>query len=224
MSKKMTRIATILALSMIAPVILMSQGQLAYLVVSGHPGNVPVTQVNGKSYVEIEALARLANGTLSFNGNQVKLTLPPGGENTAVTAEANAAAKTGFSREFLRAGIESLSTIREWHIALASAIENQFPVGQAWLTPYQSLATTNLRLAQVSATTDSDRNAAQLIANVYQKMKQLSDKYVAQRADLSYIAPDSLKNDPLDQSITACGRSLGAMAAEGQFVDDGNCH
>jgi hypothetical protein len=202
----------------------MSQGQIKSLILSGHTDSVPVRQLNGKNYVEIEALARTANGSLSFSGDQIVLTLPPPGENAATAADAPAAPKPGFSRDFLRAGIESWSTIREWHIALASAIENQFPLGQSWLTPYQSVATTNLRLAQVAASTDSDRSAAQLIANVYEKMRQLNDKYVAQRGDLSYIAPDSLKNDPLDQSIIACGRSLGAMAASGQFADDGTCH
>jgi len=52
-------------------------------------------------------------------------------------------------------------------------------------------------------------------------MKQLSDKYAAKRA---YIAPDALRNDSLNQSIIACGKSLGAMAASGQFVDDGTCN
>jgi len=224
MRDKVLGIATAIALILIAPAMMMPQGQLASLTVNGHQGSVPVTQINGKNYVEIEALARLASGSLRFSGNQVTLTLSAAAENGAASGEEGAAAKTGFSREFLRAGIESLSTIREWHSALASAIENQFPVGQSWLTPYQSLATTNLRLAQVAATTDSDRSAAQLIANVFQKMKQLNDKYVAQRATLTYISPDSLKNDPMDQNAVACGRSIAAMMAGGQFSDDGACH
>jgi hypothetical protein len=33
-----------------------------------------------------------------------------------------------------------------------------------------------------------------------------------------------LKSDPLDQQILNCARSLAAMAASGQFVDDGSCH
>jgi hypothetical protein len=46
------------------------------LVVSGQPGQTPVLQINGRSYVDITALARLINGSLSFKGNQVTLTLP----------------------------------------------------------------------------------------------------------------------------------------------------
>lgn len=96
-------------------------------------------------------------------------------------------------------------------------------MGQSWLAPYEARATTNLRLVQVATITDADRSAAQMVVNDYQKMKQLSDKYVAQRASLSYTERDSLENDALNHSIIACGKSLEAMSAGGQFVDDGAC-
>jgi hypothetical protein len=219
--EKISCACVILAMAMILPAKIMSQGQIKNLVLSGHAGGVSVAQINGKNYVEIEALARIANGSLSFKGNQITLTLPTGGN--ATTGGVGPAAATGFSRAFLRSGIEELSTIGEWHGALESAIDNQIPVGQSWLAPYAARATTNLRLVQVATITDADRSAAQLVANDYQKMKQLSDKYVAQRASLSYIERDSLENDALNQSVIACGKSLEAMAAGGQFVDDGAC-
>jgi hypothetical protein len=155
------------------------------------------------------------------------LTLPPVGNAAAVAAPATATspvANTGFSREFLRAGIEEMSTIREWHSALTSAIENNYPITQDGLAPYQAQAMTNLRLAQTAATTDADQNTARLIASEYQKMKQLSDKYTAKRANMTYIGSDALKNDPVNQNIIACGKALGAMAANGQFTDDTTCH
>ena len=48
-------------------------------------------------------------------------------------------------------------------------------------------------------------------------------EYVAKRANLEFVGPDALKNDPLDQSLIACGKSLRSMAGSGQFVDDGTC-
>ena len=90
--------------------------------------------------------------------------------------------------------------------------------------PYRMQATTNLRYAQVAVTTPSDRNAYQLLNNVFQNMGKLSDRYVNMRANMTYISPDALQSDDLDQRLRACGRSLGAMAASGQFVDDGSCH
>ena len=228
MREKMRSVPVIVAVAMIVPVMAISQGKIQTLMVSGHAGGVPVTQWNGRNYVEVEALARVVNGSLSFNGNQITLTLPAADGSAAAAVEPTAAtspeAGTGFSREFLRAGIEAMSTIREWHGALASAIGNQYSLTQGGLAPYQAQAMTNLRLAQTAAQTDADQNAAQLIMNEYQKMKQLSEKYVAMRAKASYIAPDALKDDELNQSIIACGKSLGAMAASGQFMDDGACN
>jgi len=218
----------ILSIVMIASIGAISQGQPRTLVISGHAGSVPVTQNNGRSYVDLEALAQVVNGSLSFNGNQIRLTLSPAGGNGASaptsTAGASAGTDNAFSRAFLQAGIEEMSTIREWHSTLASAIENQYAFTQVGLSRYQAQAMTNLRLMQAAATTDADQSAAQLVTNEYQKMKQLSDKYLAKRANMNYISPDALTNDSLNQSIMACGKSLGAMAASGQFVDDGTCH
>jgi hypothetical protein len=224
MTEKTRSVWLIVALTIIVPLMAMSQGQIQTLVVSGHAGSIPVTQMNGKNYVEVETLARVVNGSLSFSANQVTLTLPSAGGNAAATAAPAGAGGAEFSKEFLRAGIEEMSVIREWHSALTSAIDNQYPVTREGLAQYEAQAMTNLRLLQTAATTDADRKAAQLIANEYQKMRQLSDKYVAKRANMNYIAPGALKNDALDQSIIACGKALGAMAANGQFMDEVTCH
>jgi hypothetical protein len=47
------------------------------LIVTGQAGQIPIVQMNGKSYVNIDALARLTNSSLSFKGNQIILTPPP---------------------------------------------------------------------------------------------------------------------------------------------------
>ncbi len=46
------------------------------LAVAGHAGQVPVVKINGKTYVDVESLARLTGGTLSFQASQTMLTLP----------------------------------------------------------------------------------------------------------------------------------------------------
>lgn len=220
---------SLLVLLLVVPVLGLSQAaqENRTLTVNGQPGQVTVIQINGRSYVDLEALARVANGSLSFSGNQIALTLPGTAASYATPAAAAPSSpppNPGFSREFLKAGIEQMATIREWHSALASAIQNNYPVSGDWLTPYRSQAATNLRFASVAATTDSDRRAYQLLSNEFQNMKNLSDRYAAARANMTYIAPDSLESDSLNQRIVACGHSLGAMAASGQFVDDGSCH
>lgn len=192
--------------------------QTPSLIVNGQSDQpVPVVQLSGRSYADLEALAHVLQGTLRIGRNHIALNLPG-------TAGGPANANTGFSKAFLRAGIEEMATLREWHTALSSAIQNNFPVGQDWLGPFRQRAEDNLRLASIAATTDADRSAYQLLSNEMQNMSQLADKYLALRANLTYIAPDALQNDDLNARIVACGHALGAMAGSGQFVDDPSCH
>ena len=190
--------------------------QTKTLTVDGHPGHVAMIEVNGKSCVEIEALANLTNSSLSFNGNQIALTLH--------AAPVGQAASQGFSKAFLNAGIEAMSEIREWRSALQSAIQYGFPPNDDWVNRYRGAATSSVRSASVEASTESDRSASQLLGKELDHMQQLSDKMLAMRKNMTYIAPDALANNPLDQKIINCAHSLAAMAANGQFHDDGACH
>jgi len=193
--------------------------------VSGQPGQAPIVQINGRSYIDIEALARLTNGSLGFHGNQVTLNLPAAASSTpAATPAAPPPPSSEFSKEFLKAGIEEMSVIREWRSALLNAVQNGYPVSDQFMARYRGQATTSLRLVSVAASTDSDRSAFQLLSNEFDKMQKLSDKVLAARKDMDYISADALKGDPLDAQILACARSLAAMAASGQFQDDGSCN
>ena len=194
--------------------------QNSVLVVSGQPGQAPVLQINGKSYVDIEALAQLTNGSLSFKGNQLTLTLPA----SDATAPASQQPSSGFSKDFMKAGIEAGSTIREWRTALSSAIQNGYVVTDDFVARYRDQSVTSLRLASVAVSTDSDRNAFQLLTNVLDNMQKLSNKILAARQNMNYISADVLRDDPLNQQILSCARSLASMAASGQFQDDGSCH
>jgi hypothetical protein len=63
------------------------------LIVTGQPGRIPIVQINGKSYVDIDALARLTNSSVSIKGNQVILTPPgPAPSTPAVVPESTASA------------------------------------------------------------------------------------------------------------------------------------
>jgi hypothetical protein len=198
--------------------------QKGALIVSGQPGQTPLLQIDGRSYVDVEALARLASGSLSFKGNQVTLTLPSSAASAPTTvAPATQPASSGFSKEFMKAGIEAGSTIREWRTALSSAVQNAYPVTADFVARYQGQAVTSLRLASVAVSTDSDRSAFQLLSGVFDNMQKLSDKILASRENMNYISTDALRDDPLNQQILNCARSLASMAASGQFQDDGSC-
>jgi hypothetical protein len=192
------------------------------LLISGHTGQVPVVQINGRSYVDIEALARLANGTLKFGGNQIILTLPDSaGDSPAAPPEA--AANPGFSKEFMKAGIEEMTVIREWRSTLINAVQNGFPLTDDIVARFRGQAVASHALTSAAASTGSDQNAYQLVSKVLDKTQKLSDKVLAARKNLNYISADTLKNDPLFQQILNCTHFLSSMAASGQFQDDGSC-
>jgi len=192
------------------------------LLISGHTGQVPVVQINGRSYVDIEALARLANGTLRFGGNQIILTLPDSAGDSP-SAPPEAAANPGFSKEFMKAGIEEMTVIREWRSTLINAVQNGFPLTDDIVARFRGQAVASDALTSAAASTDSDQNAYQLVSKVLDKTQKLSDKVLAARKNLNYISADTLKNDPLFQQILNCTHSLSSMAASGQFQDDGSC-
>jgi hypothetical protein len=227
MQKKLPVAPLVLIIFLVLPALALSQAaeESRSFNVNGQIGRVRVVQLNGHSYVDLEALTRLANGSVTFSGDQITLTLPGTTTNPPATGDssANSTANTGLSKSFLKAGIEAMSLVREWHSALANAIQNGFPITETWLLTYRNQAANGLRLASVAASTDSDRQTFQLLTSEFQNMKQLSDNYLAKREAVSYISPDSLANDALDQTIVSCAHSLASIAGSGQFVDDGSC-
>jgi hypothetical protein len=195
------------------------------LLVHGLPGKMEVLQVNGRSYVDVEALARFMSGSVVFSGNEITVTLPSSFQ--AASGAADGATPTGhsaFSKDFMRAGIEQMSDIREWRSALVNAVQNGYPLTDEFVAGYQGRASTNLRLASVAISTDSDRSAYQLLSKEFDSMQKLSNKILSARKNMNYIPPDALKDDALDQKILNCAHSLASMAASGQFLDDGSCN
>lgn len=237
MLKRLSNSSTnvVLLLIVLAVVVSLRAADRHTLIINGESTEVPVIFVSGHPYVGLEALANALNGSVSSSGAIVALSLPASSGNrapspTTATAAPAPAAQTqaapsnqGFSKQFLNAGIEQMSTLREWHAALDSAIQNGIPLSAGLLAPYRVQAATNLRLAEVAAVTPSDRSASQLLNKAFQNMTKLADRYVNMRANMTYISPDALQNDGLNQRLIACGRSLRSMAANGQFVDDGSC-
>jgi len=193
------------------------------LIVNGQSGEVKVMAIDGRSYVDLESLAHIANGTLGFSGKQITLTLPVGG-TASVATPPSPPANSGFSKQFLRAGIEEMALIREWRSALVNSIDNNYPIQETWLESYRGRAFTSLGLASVAASTDSDRSAVQLLSSEFDNMKALSIKLLAERKMMHIVSPENLNDDPLNQNILTCARSLASMVVGGQFVDDASCH
>jgi hypothetical protein len=229
MRKRLLNTSLMLAVLLLTAGFSVSQtAQNRTLVVNGQSGQVAVLQIEGRSFVDIAALAQVANGSLGFQGNRITLTLPAASAGTPPSSSSPPpSGGTAFSKTFMKAGIEFMSVIREWRSAQANALQNGYPVTAAWVANYRSQAQQNLSLASVAASTDSDQQALQLLTYELQNMDKWSNKVLEARKNMDaakYMSPDALSNDPLFQKILNCAHSLASMASSGQFEDDGSCH
>jgi len=192
------------------------------LTIAGDQEQAPLLRINGKSYVDIESLARITHGSVRFQGSQTILTLAAVPASTAPSAPLNRIPQ--LSGAFLGAEIEALTAIREWRVSLVNAIQNNYPVTDNWVGALQRTADAKAQLAVAAASTEPDQQAVALLRNELGSMQQMSDQFLAMHAKANYIAPDSFTGNALDQKILGCARALAAMAATKQFQDESSCH
>jgi hypothetical protein len=221
----MKRVITVFSILLTALLMLPANGDAqtpqkgSRFTIAGHAGEAQLLQINGKSYVEVETLARLTQGTLSFKANQTILTLPADAEAQA----ANPHAKAGFSTAFVQAGIEEMSLIREWRIAIVNAIRTNSPVSEDWVSAHHRLAEKNLALASAAAFTDDDRSAFPLLTAEFNNMEKLSELYLSMRKQAAFISPDNF-DSALEQQILSCAQGFVSMTETHQFQDQAACH
>ena len=109
--------------------------------VSGQPGQDPILLINGRSFVDIEALPRLTNDSLGFQGNQSTLAVHASAPSTPTpTVSPRTPSRSEFTRGFLKAGIEEMSVIREWLSALINAVQEGHAVTDDFVSRYREEA------------------------------------------------------------------------------------
>jgi len=202
---------------------------VATVVVNGQSGKASIIQDNGRTYIDVGALAQIAQGSLSFSGKQIVLTIPPSSGNASAGADTSQAADgTKLSLGFMKAAIEELSLLREWAAPVANAIQNGYPIQEAWVNNYKQKAATGLQLATTAASTNGDQSALQLLNNESQGVNQWSDNLVQAAKQMNTaqysMSPNALRDDPQSQKLITCWRFLGPMLASGSFQDDSSCH
>ncbi len=196
--------------------------QAGTLTIAGQQDQAPLVRINGKSYVDIESLARVTHGSIRFQGDQTILALPgTGGSSVQGALAAKTPQRAGG---FLTAESEALTQIREWRAALVNAIQNNYPVTESWVSRLRRNADGKLQLAVAAASTDPDQHVVELLHNEFAAMQQMSDQFLQMHAKANYISPDSFDNNAQDQKILSCQQSLVSMAATKQFEDAPACH
>ena len=203
--------------------------QSSTLVINGQAGQAEVVKIDGRSYVDVDALARITNGSVSFKAKRILLHLPV----STASAPASVPPPTptddsGFSQDFMKAGIEAIAGLREWASPLAYAIQNGYNVTDSWVATYREQALHDVNLASAAATTDADRSALQLLNHEYQAVLQWSNKLVEARKAMDTakysLSANALRDEPLSQKIITCGHFLASMFGSGSFQDDASCH
>ena len=204
------------------------------LVVNGRNTSVSVRRIDGHSYVDLENLAQATNGSVTFEPNRIVLTIPggtssggaaSGGTSSAQSAQ-NAAANQRLSRDFAAAANYAVSDIREWKGVLSAMVIYGTAVNSGWGQEYRHRVQTDVTQASVSATTDADRNALQLLQNQFNNLSNWAGTLESERSDFNgarTVDPSSLNGDQTLQRITDCDRFLNSMLVSGSFSDSA-CH
>ena len=219
MRRNTIRTSVMLGAILLLPLLVLLAQQTSAFLIEGPQGQTKVIQVQGKSYVEVDEVARITGGSLRFVGNQIILSVPA--SDTPAQAAPQPAAT--LSKPFLTGGIETMREILEWHAALKNAIERGYPLSDTWFGNYRRQIRSSLAQAQAAASTDVDQKAFPLLTNEFNTMNALTDKYLKIAVSRDYLAPNSLDSDPLNEKLLTCWHSLASIASSNQFVDDGAC-
>jgi len=212
--------------------VVMASAQTQYqeetLSIQGYAGEAKVVRLQGRLFVGVEDLARITNGTVSFESSRMILTLPHG---EASEAAADDSSKPGFSRPFTRAAIEAMASIREWGGMLLVIVQNGYPLGNAMsgntILAYQGRAADTVSLAAAAASTDSDYRGLELLRSEFNNLQAWADSYVKARSSMSAAnlstSEHPLQDDQEVHNLVHCGQFLAQMFAGGTFQDDAAC-
>ncbi len=191
------------------------------LFVNGKSTNVAVLQVNGRSYIDVETVAQITNGSVKFGPNQVALTIP----NTDFDAS-SPQDNARLSKDFASSAISTVAEMKEWKGTLGTLVKFGLAVDDSWAQVYHERVQESLQQTTIAASTNADRNALQLLNTQFANLAKWESAVIAERQNLNgarTVAPDSLQNDPVLTKFSNCGRFLIGMLGGGIFADNPSC-
>jgi hypothetical protein len=201
---------------------------LRTLVVNGKTVDTAVVEVEGRSYVDIEGLAQIIGGSVTFEPNQITLTLPEPAP-AATPADASAAAPQAadnMSKQFQQLAVFTLAEMREWRGAISAVVTSGVPVVGTWPDDYHDRVGNDLLQATLGASTVQDNQAVQLLQQEYALLTDWANQVLGERKALDAarsIDPNSLRSDQALAKISKCGQFLSSMIVGGNFYDDSSC-
>jgi len=205
---------------------LFAQSTNKTLVVNGKTAGAGVRQINGRLYVDLEALAQATNAVFTVEPRRVVLNIPPSDAGAVVTDD-SAQNSQRLSRDFSSAAISALAAMREWRVAVRAMILYGLAVSETWVQAYHQQSMDALQQASVVASTEADRNALQLLRNETDMMTAWANQVESDRQQLNgekVVDPNALKDDTTLAKIQKCSQFLNSMVLSASFNDDPNCH
>jgi len=218
------------------------------LIVNGQTLDAGVVLVQGRSYVDIEGLAEGMGGSVTFEANQISLTIPgPPPSEAAQTPPVSEAPQTppvseapqtpppstapqtpeGMSKDFQKIAVFTLAEMREWKGAISTVVTSGIPVVGTWSQDYHDRGEADLMQAALAASTEPDRQALQLLQQQLTRLSEWADTVLGEREALNAdrtIDPNSLQKDQSLAKISKCGQFLSSMIVSGTFSDDSSCY
>jgi hypothetical protein len=193
------------------------------LFINGKSTNVAVLQVNGRSYIDVETVAQITNGSVKVGPNQVALTIP----NTNTDFDASSPQDSArLSKDFASSAISTMAEMKEWKGTLGTLVKFGLAVDDSWAQVYHERVQESLQQTTIAASTNADRNALQLLNTQFANLAKWESAVIAERQNLNgarTVAPDSLQNDPVLTKFSNCGKFLIGMLGSGIFADNPSC-
>jgi hypothetical protein len=214
---------TVFALSL-ATVLFAQRASDMKLLVNGKIMNAAILQVDGRSCVDVETLARITNGSVKIEPNQILLTIPGSGPGSG--PDASPQNTPGLSKGFASEAVTALAEMKEWKGALGTMVTFGLAVDGTWAQTYREQVETSIARASVAATTSSDHSALQLLNNQFARLAKWESDFIAERKALNgakTVDPNAMQNDPALTKISNCGRFLSTMLVSRSFADNASC-
>src|SRR5579862_5927200 len=122
-----------------------------------------VTQVGGRSYVDLETVAQITNGTLTIEPTRILLNIRASEANANAAAAAPPVPANSMSKDFARSAIAALAEMREWRGAIGTILTYGVPVVGSWPQDYHDRVQAGLGQVAVAASTAGDQDALGLL-------------------------------------------------------------
>jgi hypothetical protein len=191
------------------------------LIINGATVNATVIQVEGRSYVDIEGLAQVLRGSVTFDPSRIEITIPA----PAVARAPQDSAE--MSNQFQQMAVVTLAEMREWKGAVAYIVATGMPVAGTWPQDYKDRIEADIMKTALAVSTEADRQALQLLKQEFALLSEWADKLLGEREALQgarSVDPNALREDQALARISECGKFLSWMIVSGTFSDDPSCH